>query len=109
MSTKKRSTYNDLSRIIQEAQEKQEKERQRLASIMSASFLDDINAGKLSEYKDKELKHIMNMYAHNFPSFLKNYEAQKQAAKATFQPNSQNVLQQNAPAMISQPPSYTSL
>lgn len=70
-------SYNDMSRAIREMQERQERERNRMAQVMSVSLLNGGAAAILGDCSDADLRRIMTFVAEDIGTYRKRLIAEK--------------------------------
>lgn len=72
-------SYNDMSRAIREMQERQERERNRMAQVMSVSLLNSSAAAILGDCSDADLRRIMALVADDIGTYMDRLNAEKKA------------------------------
>ena len=78
----KRETYASISRKINALLDRQERERQRMAGIMSATILSDRIATTIGDYSDAELRQLMHLLSSHLPTCIAQMENARKARKA---------------------------
>lgn len=79
MARKKQLSYNDMARAIQEMQERQVKERERMANMMAVSLLNGGAAARLGDYSDADLRRIVAYMAEDIDRYIDRLDAEKKA------------------------------
>ena len=82
MARKKQLSYNDMARAIQEMQERQAGERNRMAQVMVVSLLNGGAASVLGDCSDADLRRIMAFVAEDIDHYMDRLKAEKEARKS---------------------------
>lgn len=77
MAKKRRETYNDILRVIEQAQRRKNEERQRMANVMASALLAGRAASVLGDYSDADLKGVMALMAADIDAYVERYEDMK--------------------------------
>lgn len=81
MSRKKKTTYNDMKRLMKEMQEKMQQERSRMSSVMSDALLTDEVTELLGDYSDTDLRRIMQLVAGDIRRYISQVNQEKMNKK----------------------------
>lgn len=79
MARKKQISYNDMSRAIEEMWERQVRERDRMASMMAVSLLNNGAASVLGDCSDADLRRIVSYMAEDIDHYMDRLKAEKKA------------------------------
>ena len=81
MSRKKKTTYNDMKRLMKEMQEKMQQERNRMSSVMSDALLTDEVTELLGDYSDTDLRRIMQFVGADIRRYISQLNQEKMNKK----------------------------
>lgn len=79
MAKKKELSYNDMARAIQEMQERQVRERNRMAQVMAINLLNSSAAARLGDCSDADLRRIVAYMAEDIDRYVDRLDAEKRA------------------------------
>ena len=81
MSRKKKVSYNEMKRIMEEMQEKMQQERNRMVSVMADALLTDEVTELLGDYSDTDLRRIMTLFANDIRKYINQVNREKMEKK----------------------------
>lgn len=99
MARKKQLSYNDMARAIQEMQERQVRERDRMATMMAVSLLNSGAASVLGDCSDADLRRIMTFVAEDIDHYMDRLKAEKEAQVMARKAKTEQRDQQSLEAM----------
>lgn len=82
MARKKQLSYNDMAKAIQDMQERQVNERNRMAQVMAISLLNSGAAARLGDCSDTDLRRIVAYMAEDIDRYMDRLDAEKEVQKA---------------------------